>query len=278
MKPAVFDLAFPENTRDALQLLAKHGDAARILAGGQSLGPMLNMRLVSPRLLIDISRIAELQSIVETSTHIEVGAAVTQEKLRCWWGLEAVQPLLAKLLPWVGHYQTRQRGTVCGSLAHADPSSELPLALRILGGEIIAANRRRRRTLSAADFQTGMMQTALEPDEMIVAARLPKTKPGEVAAFREVAQRHGDFALVATAAIANAETIRLGVAGVADTPQVLEVHWHDMQNSADTLNAFAWQLDARSDAHASAETRRRLVRTLGQSLITEVRDALSLGR
>ena len=131
MKPAPFDLACPDNLEEALAVLAEHGADARVLAGGQSLGAMLNMRLATPKVLVDISRLEELSAIREARGMIEVGAAVSQDRLLRWPGLSA-QPLLEKMLPWVGHHQTRQRGTVCGSIAHADPSSEIPVALAIL--------------------------------------------------------------------------------------------------------------------------------------------------
>ena len=147
MKPAAFDYACPDNLDEALALLAEKGEAARICAGGQSLGAMLNMRLASPAVLIDIAGLRELKSISIVDGAIEVGATVTQAELLAWPDLTASQPLLASLLPWIGHYQTRQRGTVCGSLAHSDPSSELPLAMALLRGEVVLRSRRGRSAM-----------------------------------------------------------------------------------------------------------------------------------
>lgn len=275
MKPAAFSYAGAEETAEALDLLAQYGERARICAGGQSLGAMLNMRLAAPELLIDITGIAALKTIAVRDGAIEVGAAVTQDALLRWPDLATTQPLLAQILPWVGHYQTRQRGTVCGSLAHADPSSELPLALRHLDGEVVLQSKRRRRTVSAADFQVGMMATAVEPDEMIVACRFPVAAADTAAAFREVAQRHGDFAMVAVSANGDASGVRVGVGGVAPVPQVLDLPWLPDGDLDAALNDFAWRLGGVDDQHASARYRRELVRRIGRRVVSEVKDAVS---
>ncbi|MBT3533962.1 MAG: carbon monoxide dehydrogenase [Rhodospirillaceae bacterium] len=272
MKPAAFDYACPENVGEALTLLAERGAAARICAGGQSLGSMMNLRLVTPEVLIDIAGLSELKSIALVGGAIEVGAAVTQAEFLAWPDLASFQPLLAKMLPWIGHYQTRQRGTVCGSLAHGDPSSELPLALALLRGEVLLASRRGRRVVSAEDFQLGMMATDIREDEMIVAARLPVAQVGAASAFHEVAQRHGDFAIVAVAAFGDDKGVRIGVGGVADTPGVIDLKW-PVDDTA--LNDFAWSLGGTDDQHATARYRRELVRRLGRRAIDEVRDAIS---
>ena len=276
MKPAAFDLAQPDTVDEALEVLAEHGGDARILAGGQSLGAMLNIRLATPKVLVDISGLADLAGISAVGGMIEVGAAVTQDQFLRWPGL-AAQPLLARVLPWVGHYQTRQRGTVCGSIAHGDPSSELPLALALLGGEVVLASKRGRRTLSAADFQIGMMQTALGEDEMIVAARFPAASADSSCAFKEVGPRHGDFAIAALAAVADRDGASLGIAGVADTPAVRRLPWLEGAALAEALNEIAWELRGGSDVHATARYRRTLVRNLGVRVMEEARDALSFG-
>ncbi len=154
MKPRPFDYVRPDTVEEVLALLADYGDDARILAGGQSLVPMLNLRLIDPAVLIDISRLAALDAIRDRGNQIEIGAAVTQNTLMAWPQLAQKLPLLAAALPFVGHFQTRNKGTVCGSIAHADPSSEIPLALarrRRHGGVALATRRTRarRRGLSA---------------------------------------------------------------------------------------------------------------------------------
>src|SRR6202163_4914544 len=156
MKPRPFDYVRPDTIEEALAILAEHGDDARILAGGQTLLAMLNLRVVEAAILVDITRIAELDLIREVDGKIEVGAAVTQNRLLAWPALAAKLPLLAAALPFVGHFQTRNKGTVCGSIAHADPSSELPLALAVLGGDVVLRSRRGVRTLAAPEFQLGM--------------------------------------------------------------------------------------------------------------------------
>ena len=150
MKPRPFDYVRPDTVEEALALLAEYGDDARILAGGQSLVPMLNLRLIDAGGLIDISRIAALDVIRDLGDKIEIGAAVTQNKLMAWPQLAQKLPLLAAALPFVGHFQTRNKGTVCGSIAHADPSSELPLALAVLGGEVVLRSQRGERVLAAS--------------------------------------------------------------------------------------------------------------------------------
>ncbi len=275
MKPAPFDYAQPETVEEALSALAQYGEDIRVLAGGQSLGAMLNMRLLKPRVLLDIGGLASLAALADKGKHLEVEAAATQLDLLKWSQLSSRQPLLAKMLPFVGHYQTRSRGTVCGSLAHADPSSEIPLALAVLEGEVVLESVRGKRTLRAAEFQTGMMTTALAADELLVCARFPHAANGDACSFYEVAQRHGDFAIVAVAAVGRRDHVRLGIAGVAQTPQVMTLSWDDVVELDSVLNEFAWDLDAASDAHASAEYRRELVRRMGKRAILEVRDAVS---
>ena len=205
MKPAPFDYLRADDEEEALEALAEAGDDARLLAGGQTLMPMLNMRLVEPAVLIDISRLPGRAEISDDGAVIEVGAAATQADLEAWPPLARRSPLLAAALPLLGHVQTRSRGTVCGSIAFADPSAELPLCLAVLGGEAVLRSRAGTRTLPAAEFQTGMLSTACRWDEMVTAVCFPTAEPGAGYAFTEFARRHGDFAIVAVAAIARGE-------------------------------------------------------------------------
>jgi 2-furoyl-CoA dehydrogenase FAD binding subunit len=273
MKPASFDYLRAASAEEALAGLARGGDDARILAGGQSLLPMLNYRLVEPALVIDISGIEALSYIRTDTTKgngmVEIGAATRQIELERWPELAERAPLLAAAFPFIGHFQTRSRGTVCGSLAHADPSSELPLCLAVLGGEVVLRSEGASRTLAADEFQTGMLSTAKRADEMIVAARYPLAAPGTGYAFTEMAQRRGDFAIVAVAAAVSASSIRLGVGGIADMPSVRE--WDVLEGDGldDALNEFAWDLGGVDDLHATARYRRELVRRLGRRVIEE---------
>lgn len=275
MKPKEFDFLTAETVDEAVAALAEAGDEARILAGGQSLMAMLNLRLTEPGILIDISRIDSLHYIRADSSMIEIGAATTQNQLKNWDGLAEKVPLLHKALPFIGHFQTRNRGTVCGSLAHADPSSELPLCLATLGGEVVLKSVRGERTLTAGEFQTGMLSTAKAADEMLTAARYPLCKAGTGYAFDEVAVRRGDFALVSVAAVATNSTIRLGVGGVADKPTLRDWGMLDGDALDEALNAFAWELGGYDDVHATAKYRRRLVRTVGRRVIEEAKSCRS---
>jgi 2-furoyl-CoA dehydrogenase FAD binding subunit len=271
MKPAPFDYLRAASADEALAALAEHGDEARIMAGGQSLMPMLNMRLLQPGIIVDVSAIAELRKIDAREGHLGVGASVTQSGLMASPGLAARSPLLAGALPWVGHFQTRNRGTVCGSVAHADPSAEIPLCLVALEGEVVLRSARRQRTVAAETFFIGPLTTLRNSDEMIESVRFRLRKPGAGYAFREVAMRHGDFAITACAAVVDAGGIRLAVGGVADRP--VAKNWPLLEDNAldDALNAFAWELGGDDDQHATARYRRDLVRRVGRLVIEEAR-------
>jgi 2-furoyl-CoA dehydrogenase FAD binding subunit len=269
MKPRRFDYIRPDSVEEAVAVLAEHGDRANVLAGGQSLMAMLNLRIAEPAVLIDIARLAELDTIRVAGDAIEVGAAVTQNRLMGWPDLAAKLPLLAAALPFVGHFQTRNKGTVCGSIAHADPSSELPLVLATLGGSVVLRSQRGTRVLAAQEFQTGMLSTAREPDELIVAVRFPVQATKRVA-FREVARRHGDFAILAVAAIADSATrVRIGIGGVADRPAARAMALDSASAAAVAFDALATELEGYDDMHASAAMRRDLLRRLGPLTVEE---------
>jgi 2-furoyl-CoA dehydrogenase FAD binding subunit len=271
MKPARFDYMRAERLEEVHATLAEHGNDARVLAGGQTLMPMLSMRLARPKVVVDIMRLPELGRISADANSIRIGAGVRQTELLDWSGLQASQPLLAAALPWVGHAQTRNRGTICGSAAHADPSAEIPLVLVALEGTIELSSRRKRRRVKATDFFTGMMSTARADDEMIEAVHFPKTHPGYGHAFREFGRRHGDFAIVACAAIASNDRTRLAIGGVADCPAARDFATLNGSALDDALDAFAFDLDARDDLHATARYRRELVRRMGRQTIEEAR-------
>lgn len=271
MKPAPFAYIRPQTVEEVLQQLAEHGSDARILAGGQSLMAMLNLRLVEPSVLIDISRLPALREIKLANGYIEVGAAVTQAELLAWPHLQQEAPFIAQALPWVGHFQTRNRGTVCGSISHADPSSELPLALALLEGEAVLRSSHGERRLKARDYQTGMLQTARREDELLVAVRFPTGVGIQGSAFREVARRHGDFAIVSAGVVRHGGKLRIGIGGVADRPTCIEVaETISPTDLTDRIEQLAWDLGGHDDIHASARFRRDLVRRLVPSLISEV--------
>ena len=269
MKPAAFDYVRPDTLEEALDVLARHGPEARVLAGGQSLMAMMNMRLARPRILVDICALPGLARIDAGPAGLVVGAGVRQAALLNWRGLDEHQPLLAQALPWVGHMQTRSRGTVCGSVAHADPRAEIPLCLVALGGTVRLRGRRGARDVAAEAFHTGLMTTARRDDELIEAVRFPPRGAGAGHAFAEVGRRHGDFAIAAVAAVVDSRRIRLAVGGVADRPVATDFPLLDGGALDDALNALAWALDARDDPHATARYRRELVRQLGRRTIAE---------
>jgi 2-furoyl-CoA dehydrogenase FAD binding subunit len=269
MKPRRFDYVRPDSADEAVAVLAEYGDAASVLAGGQSLMAMLNLRVAEPAVLIDIARLKELDYIRVTDGKVEVGAAVTQNQLKDWPELAGKLPLLAAALPFVGHFQTRNKGTVCGSIAHADPSSEIPLVLATLGGEVVLRSQRGTRVLAAADFQRGIMTTARAPDELIMAARFPTQSTRRVA-FREVARRHGDFAIIAVAALVeDRSTLRIGIGGVADRPAARSATINGRADSRDMFESLALELEGYDDLHASARLRRDLLRRVGPVVVEE---------
>ena len=267
MKPAPFDYLRAETLAEAHDVIASEGSDAAVIAGGQTLVPLLSMRMARPKVVLDIMHVEELGGIRVEDNAIRVGAAVRQAELLAWADLAELQPLLAQALPWIGHAQTRARGTVCGSIALADPSAELPLCLLALGGDILLSSKTSQRHVSADDFFIGLMSTARNDDELIEAVSFPCARPGEGFAFREFARRHGDFAIVACAAVATRTNVKLAVGGVADRPVVRD--FDDVSEEA--LRDFASGLDARDDLHATADYRRMLVCKLGLSTIEEAR-------
>ncbi|MFZ3354679.1 MAG: FAD binding domain-containing protein [Xanthobacteraceae bacterium] len=266
MKPRPFDYVRPDTVDEVLELLAEYGDDARILAGGQSLIPMLNLRLIEASVLIDISRLPALGGIADRGDMIEIGAAVTQNTLMNWPQLKQKLPLLAAALPFVGHFQTRNKGTVCGSIAHADPSSELPLSLAVLAGSVVLRARKGgERVVAAEAFQQDMLTTARGADELIVAVRFPVIE-GKGVAFEEVARRHGDFAMIAVAAIADSRgAAQVGVGGMAGRPMVRALSG----DAAESIAAWADELEGYEDLHASAAMRRDIFKKLAPRVIEE---------
>lgn len=269
MKPAAFDYLQAATLDEALDLLHEAGGDARVIAGGQSLVPMLNMRLARPAVLVDIMRIDDLRKIEASGNDIRIGAGVRQAQLEAWPDLFARLPLVAMALPWLGHVQTRARGTVCGSLAHADPSAELPLSLIALQGSLHLRSKRKRRTVAADDFFLGMMATELGEGEMIEAVSFPTRSEGTGYGFNEIGRRHGDFAITAVAAVVTERSASIAIAGVDDRPRRFDVPLPSDPGLDDALNEIAWDLNARDDIHASASYRRELTRRLGRRTIEE---------
>jgi carbon-monoxide dehydrogenase medium subunit len=274
MKPSVFSYHRPQTLAEALELLAAHADTAKIIAGGQSLVPAMNARLTAPAELIDVNGVPGLTGIAEKGTFVEVGAMTRHCQLAESEVVRSRCPLLALAAETIGHYVIRQRGTLGGSLAHADPAAQLPLAAVALNAEIDIASSRGRRTVTAADFFVSVMTTALEPDEVIVAIRFPVAVPGEGAAFRIFNRRHGDFAIVAVAVTVQVAQgriagLRLGLGGVGPVP----VAYRDlcrrfMGQSADgawneeLAQAMRDAVEPDDNPRIPAEFRRELAQTL----------------
>jgi 2-furoyl-CoA dehydrogenase FAD binding subunit len=267
MKPQAFDYVRPDSAAEAIGLLADSGPDARILAGGQSLMAVLNMRLAQPSLLIDISRVPDLDYVRVQDGHLAIGAATTQASVEWRDSLAQEVPLLKQVFPHISHFQIRNRGTVCGSVAHADPSAELPLALLLLGGQVVLRNRKGRRVLAADDFFQGMLMTARAPDELVEEVRYPLAASGHRYAFNEFSGRHGDFAIASVGAVVGGGAIRFAVGGVSDRPRMKILPMLRGSDLETALNDFAWELEARDDHHASAPFRRQLVRRLGRAVI-----------
>jgi CO/xanthine dehydrogenase FAD-binding subunit len=269
MKPAPFDYVRPDSLAEACAMLAADEDA-RVIAGGQTLVPMLAMRLARPARLIDILRLPELTGIREEKGAIVVGATTRQAQAERDSLIKASVPMLARVLPWVGHPPTRNRGTIGGSIANADPSAEIPLAAVTLGAEIMLATPDGPSSMSADDFFIGPMLTAINPGECVSAIRFPVWPHHRVGVgFFEISARRSDFAFVAAAAqVALDEEERcievvLGVGGVGDRPLRLDVSSLvgsdlDIALVTEAINAATADLDAMSDLHASAAYRRRV--------------------
>lgn len=238
MKAAPFEYARAQSLDHAVQMLAEHGDEGKVIAGGQSLVPMLAMRLLAPAWLIDIHGLAELQSIAVEADHLVVGAATRQCKALESDALNAAVPLLRKALRWVGHTPTRNRGTVGGSLAHADPSAELTLAAAMLEAQMTLKSTLGTWQVAASDFFTGPMMTCLEPDECLINVHFPIWSDANTGcAFEEIAARQGDFAIVSAAAQLSVDAdgvctrAALGIGGASQTAMAFNDLAHQLVGS-----------------------------------------------
>ena len=275
MKPAAFRYRRPETLDQALAELGEHGSGASVLAGGQSLVPLMNQRRARPAVLVDITRLPGLGEVTDARGRLRVGALVTQAVFERAPGLAGRCPIALECLPFTGHLATRNRGTVGGSIAHADPRAELPLALLVLGGAAEVASAGGRRTIAAEDLFTGPYESALRPDEILVATEWPTTDelPGQ--AFEEVAQRHGDYTIASAAVALRVEdgvvaAARVGVGAVGDRPLLVpeaaavlagRVVDEDTAEAAGRAATDAIE-DALEDIHGSAAYRRHLAGVL----------------
>lgn len=273
MKASAFAYARATSVDNTLELLAAHGDRAKVLAGGQSLMPAMNLRLIAPDLIIDIGELAELRGIVLQGTILRMGTLTRHADILKSPEISAVAPLLREAVAHIAHPAIRNRGTIGGSLAHADPASELPACMLALGGTIVARGRSGERRIAAADFFQGIFQTALAADELLVAVELPVVREGSAHFFHEFARRHGDYAIAGLAAQAVVEggifaDLRMGFFGVADRPVLATAAGRlvnrlvtpaDLSSASDALGD---ELDPQADQQASAAMRRHLAKVL----------------
>lgn len=276
MKPAPFHYVRPERLDEALETLAEHGDEAKILAGGQSLIPVMNFRLAQPAVLVDVNRLAELDFVtVGDDGGLRLGALVRQSRLEGEAAVARRAPLLAEAVPFIAHPQIRHRGTVGGSLAHADPAAELPAVAVALDARFRLVARGGERWVAARDFFGGLFATALEPGEMLAEVAVPPRPERTGWAFQEVSRRPGDYAMVGVAARVSVDgggrctDVRLVYMSVGDVP--VEVRFAEASGeepSEELLASLAAraeaQVDPAGDIHAGAEYRRHVAGVLAR--------------
>ncbi len=286
MKPAAFAFTAARSLDEALDVLAVHGDGAKVLAGGQSLVPMMNLRLAAPEHVVDITGAAELQGLGRGPGHLEIRAGVRQAQAEDAAEVRRDVPLLREALGHVAHREIRNAGTICGSAAHGDAAAEVPVVSVALDAEMVAASPRGVRTIAARDFFRSYLTTALASDEILIAVRLPVQGPGEGSAFLELAPRQGDYALAGVAARVvlgdgRIDDVALGLLGVDARPVRAAAAEEALAGSVPSAEALAEAgrlvsagIDPAGDLHASAAFRRHLAGVLAErALATAVRRA-----
>lgn len=281
MKPAAFEYAAPRTVAEAVGLLDKHADQAKVLAGGQSLVPLMNMRLARPGVLVDINRLRVLEYIVATPSALRIGALTRQRAVETSRLVAERCPVLRDALRLVGHVQIRNRGTIGGSIAHADPAAELTAVLVALGGEVTAQGPRAARAIPAADLFVSYLTTALDARELLTEVRFPTLPAGAGWSWMEVARRHGDFALAGVGVILAMRhgviwDVRIGLTGVGPTPvraseaeRLLTGRAPSEAPWAEAADAVRAVVEPDGDIHASAEYRRHVSGVLVQRALRE---------
>jgi len=290
MKPAPFEYFAPLELQEALDLLERYGDEAKILAGGQSLMPLMNLRLARPGLIIDINRLSSLDTITATPEGgLTIGALTRQRALERSKIVQEQNPILAAAMPLIGHFQIRNRGTIGGSLVHADPAAELPAVSLLLGAEFLLRSKSAVRVVPAAEFFLSYLTTAIRPAELLTEIRLPKWPSGEAWAVQEIARRKGDFALIGVALRAEldaVETVQKAVIvmfGVDSKPLRMERAEAILKGRRiseaflrELSGVVAEELQPDSDIHASAAYRKEvggvLVRRALESALVKVKE------
>lgn len=282
MKPAKFEYLLPLNLQEALAYLDEYGEDAKIMSGGQSLIPVLNMRLSTPKYIIDLGKVEELKYILEEDEQIRIGALTRHADVERSELVHQHCGILVEAMKWVGHTHIRNRGTMGGTIAHADPSAEMPCVVTALRGEIVIASKEEERVVSPEEFYLTYLLTSLEPTEMVKEVRFPVLSSTSGFAFTELARRHGDFALVAVAAVIDLDaagkisSCRLVVGGAGPVPAIIEDAEDELIGEEPTEEAFIQalkhiedDLDPEDDLHGTGEYRIELARTLcKRALIT----------
>jgi aerobic carbon-monoxide dehydrogenase medium subunit len=274
MKPAPFDYHAPKTISAALELLSQHGGDARLLAGGQTLMPMMNFRLAAPSVVIDLNRVEELDFIEDAGDVVRIGAMTRQRSLEFSALVAEKLPLLSRAIQMVGHLPTRSRGTIGGSLANADSAAELPMVLQVLEGEVLVIGPKGQRAIKARDLFVDSMVTTLEEDEILTEIRIPVMPSSARFAVDEFSRRRGDFAIAAVAVVLTFEgprckMARLATAGVSSTPTrllsaegLLEGQVIDATVIAGAAEAAAAAIEPMTDSNASEAYRRHLTKIL----------------
>ena len=276
MKPAPFDYVRPGSLDDALAALV--GDpGAKVLAGGQSLVPLLSMRLASPSRLVDINGLPGLDSVDAGPDGVRIGALARHADVLASDDVRRVQPLVSLALANVAHATIRNRGTTVGSIVHADAAAEMPMVLRLLEGSIDVTSVRGRRTIPAAELFAGPLESTLAHDEIAVEAFFPGLAPGAGVAFQEIARRHGDYALVGVAAHVETDgeavtRARVGFVSVSDVPVVVDVTDAVRDPAGDPAATALAELDPAEDIHATAAYRTHLVKVLAPRVLAAATD------
>lgn len=281
MKPAPFAYLRPRSLADALAALAEAPDA-KVLAGGQSLVPLLSMRLAAPAMLVDINGLPGLADVTASGDGVRVGALARHTDVLASADVRRVQPLVAMALAHVAHPTIRNRGTTVGSLVHADAAAEMPVVLRLLGGSLDVASTRGRRTIAAEDLFAGPLESTLAHDEVAVEAYFPALADGHGVAFAEIARRHGDYALCGVAALVGRDgdrvtSARAGYLSVCDVPTVVDLTGALANGVTDAALASAGDtavaaLEPADDIHATADYRAQLVRVLTARVLRSAYD------
>lgn len=276
MKPPAFSYVAPESVAECLALLAQYGGDAKIMAGGQSLMPLLALRMARPAVVIDIGRIAELNFVRHEDDVVHIGAGLRQRRIESEPIFARDLPLLRQAVDFIGHVATRSRGTIVGSLCHADPAAELPVCAALLGAEFVVASARGARQVAAKEFFESALVTVLKEDELVTEVLFPVQASDSGYAFTEIARRHGDFAMVSVGAVVRRNgsqvdsTIALG--GVGATPLVFGVedfaHGDGAASYKRTATGIMEALNPIDDLHASAAYRRAVAGVLVERVLT----------